>query len=48
MQNGMLLVTTSIGVMTFTGTAQASATVACNHKSHAVHERHPTRKVYIT
>ena len=47
-KNGILAVTTPIGVMTFTGTAQASATVACTHKRCAVHKRQPSRKVYIT
>jgi hypothetical protein len=46
--NEMLLVITLIGVMTLTGTAQASETVACNHKSCVVHKRQPSRKVYIT
>jgi len=47
-KNGMLRVITLIVVMTFTGTAQASATVACNHKVCAVRKHQPSRKVYIT
>ena len=44
----MLPIITLIGVMTLSGTVQASETVTRNHKSCAVRKRQPSRKVYIT